>query len=114
MAKNKLKRFADMKTMECVFQPDLETVLEDKFQLKGKWHSDFFKNNNPIIVELGCGKGEYAVGLGKRYPNNNYVGIDVKGARVWEGANAVREENLSNIGFVRARIDFVHTFFGKR
>ena len=113
MAKNKLKRFADMKTMDCVFQPDLDTVLNDKFLLKGNWHSDFFKNDNPITVELGCGKGEYAVGLGKKYPNRNFVGIDVKGARVWEGANTVREEGLSNIGWVRARIDFVHTFFGK-
>lgn len=113
MAKNKLKRFADMKNMDSVFQPDLDTVLNDKFSLKGKWHADFFKNDNPITVELGCGKGEYAVGLGKKYPDRNYVGIDVKGARLWEGANTVREEGLKNIGWVRARIDFVNTFFGK-
>lgn len=113
MAKKKLIKFADMETMDCVFQPNLETVLNDTFELKGKWHKDYFKNDNPLIVELGCGKGEYAVGLGKKYPEKNYIGIDVKGARVWEGANVTREENLTNIGWVRARIDFVHTFFGK-
>ncbi len=113
MAKNKLKRFADMETMNCVFQPDLETVVNDKFPLKGKWKTDYFKNDNPIIVELGCGKGEYAVGLGKKYVKNNYIGIDIKGARIWEGANQVREGSLKNIGFVRSRIDFVDTFFAE-
>lgn len=113
MAKNKLKRFADNATMSCIFQPNLETALNDSFELKGKWHADYFKNDHPIVLELGCGKGEYAVGLGKKYPNRNYIGVDVKGARIWEGANVVRNENLKNIAFVRARIDFVHTFFGK-
>jgi len=113
MAKNKLRRFADNATMDCVFQPNLETALANSFPLKGKWHADYFKNDNPIIVELGCGKGEYAVGLGKMYPNRNYIGVDIKGARIWEGANEVRELGLKNIGFVRARIDFVHTFFGE-
>ncbi len=113
MAKNKQRRFADNATMDCVFQPNLETALNDSFHMKGKWHSEFFENDNPLIVELGCGKGEYAVGLGKKYPQHNYIGMDIKGARIWEGANRVREEGLSNIGFVRARIDFVHKFFGE-
>lgn len=113
MAKNKLKRFADNATMPYVFQPNLQTALDDSFPMKGKWKTDFFKNDNPIIVELGCGKGEYAVGLGKQYPNCNFIGVDVKGARLWEGACQVRELGMKNVAFVRARIDFVHTFFGK-
>lgn len=113
MAKNKLRRFAEMKSMSCVFEPDMETSQRDDFVLKGNWNRDYFKNSNPIIVELGCGKGEYAVGLGKKYPNKNYIGIDIKGARVYEGAVVVENEKMTNIGFVRARIDFVETFFGQ-
>ncbi len=113
MAKNKLRRFADMKTMSCVFEPDYDTAKTNNFVMKGNWHSDYFKNDNQLILELGCGKGEYAVGLGKKYPNKNYIGMDVKGARVWEGANQVREEGLTNVAFVRARIDFVTAYFAK-
>ncbi len=113
MAKNKLRRFADNATMDNIFQPNLETAQSDSFPMKGNWHNEFFKNDNPIILELGCGKGEYAVELGRKFPDNNYIGIDVKGARIWEGANQVREEGMRNVAFVRARIDFVHTFFGK-
>ncbi|NOQ71564.1 MAG: tRNA (guanosine(46)-N7)-methyltransferase TrmB [Crocinitomix sp.] len=113
MAKNKLRRFADNATMDCVFQPNLETAMADSFPLKGNWHADYFKNDNPIIVELGCGKGEYAVGLGKLYPKRNYIGIDIKGARIWEGANEVRSLGLKNVAFVRAKIDYVHAFFAK-
>ncbi|MGB1103834.1 MAG: tRNA (guanosine(46)-N7)-methyltransferase TrmB [Crocinitomicaceae bacterium] len=113
MGKNKLKRFADMKTMECVFEPDHSMIDNNNFPLKGNWHKGYFKNENPLVVELGCGKGEYTVGLGKRYPNKNYIGIDIKGARIWEGANTVREEGLKNIGWVRTRIEFVDSFFAK-
>lgn len=113
MAKNKLRRFAEMKSMSCVFEPDMETSQRDDFALKGNWNRDYFKNTNPIIIELGCGKGEYALGMGKKYPNNNYIGIDIKGARVYEGAKVVEAEKIPNIGFVRARIDFVETFFGE-
>lgn len=113
MAKNKLKRFADMKTMSWVFEPAMETVEKDNFHLKGNWRTDYFKNDHPLIVELGCGKGEYTIGLGQKYPEKNYIGIDIKGARMWEGANTVREEGLQNIAWVRTRIEFVDTFFGK-
>lgn len=113
MAKNKLRRFAEMKSMSCVFEPDMETSQRDDFALKGNWNRDYFKNLNPIILELGCGKGEYAVGLGKKYPNKNYIGVDIKGARVYEGAVEVERQKMTNIGFVRARIDFVETFFGE-
>ena len=114
MGKNKLKRFADMETMSCVFQPDRSMIDNDSFPLKGKWHQHYFKNENPIVIELGCGKGEYTVGLGKRYPNKNYIGLDIKGARIWEGANTVREEDLKNIGWVRTRIEFVDSFFAPK
>ena len=113
MGKNKLKRFADMENMPGVFQPTMEMVENDSFDLKGNWREDFFKNNHPIVLELGCGKGEYTVGLGKKYPQKNYIGLDIKGARMWEGANTVREEGLNNIAWVRTRIEFVDAFFGK-
>jgi len=111
MAKTKLEHFADMKTMDFVFEPLLETLQNDAFPMKGKWSKEFFKNDNPIIVELGCGKGEYTVGLAKKYPNHNYIGIDVKGARIWYGADTVRSLELKNAGFVRIRIDFLKTIF---
>lgn len=111
MAKNKLKHFADMKTMDFVFEPDINTLKNNAFQLKGKWQNNFFKNNNPIIVELGCGKGEYTVELAKKYPNKNFIGIDIKGARMWYGANEVREKKLPNVAFVRIRIDFILEIF---
>jgi tRNA (guanine-N7-)-methyltransferase len=113
MGKNKLKRFADMENMPGVFQPTMEMVEKDSFDLKGNWRKDFFKNDHPIVIELGCGKGEYTVGLGKKYPQKNYIGLDIKGARMWEGANTVREEGLKNIAWVRTRIEFVDAFFGK-
>lgn len=113
MAKNKLKHFADMKTMDFVFEPETEIVRNDNFPLKGKWHSDFFKNDNPIIVELGCGKGEYTVELAKKYPNKNFIGIDIKGARIWYGADTVRTLEMKNVGFVRQKIDFILSIFAE-
>jgi len=113
MAKTKLEHFADMKTMDCVFEPLLETLQNDEFSMKGNWSKDFFKNDNPIIVELGCGKGEYTVGLAKKYPNKNYIGIDVKGARIWYGADTIRSLELANAAFVRIRIDFLKSIFAE-
>lgn len=113
MAKNKLKHFADMKTMPFVFEPTTEEGMNNAFLLKGKWHSDFFKNDNPIIVELGCGKGEYTIELAKRNPNINYIGIDIKGARIWYGANEVRLREMKNVAFVRTKVDFITAIFGK-
>jgi tRNA (guanine-N7-)-methyltransferase len=112
MAKKKQIRFKDLSTMDFVFQPDRETILTDNFQQKGNWKS-VFNNENPIILELGCGKGEYTVALAKKFPNKNFIGIDIKGARIWHGANQVREENLLNVAFVRTRIDFISLFFAE-
>jgi tRNA (guanine-N7-)-methyltransferase len=113
MAKRKLERFEEMKGMDWVIQPTMDEIKNDVFPLKGKWRTDFFKNDNPIIIELGCGKGEYSVGLGLKYPEKNYLGIDIKGARIWRGAKDVEENNMKNVGFIRTKIDFIQHFFEK-
>lgn len=111
MGKNKLQRFADMATYKHVIQPTLQEVLNKDYSLKGNWNSQFFGNNNPIVLELGCGKGEYTVGLSKRFPEKNFIGIDIKGARIWRGAKTAVEENLTNVGFLRTRIEHILSFF---
>ncbi|NVO20589.1 MAG: tRNA (guanosine(46)-N7)-methyltransferase TrmB [Bacteroidetes bacterium] len=110
MAKRKLERFAENATFEHFFQPTWEE-LRDGFSLKGSWHKSFFKNDNPIIVELGCGKGEYTVDLGRRYPGKNYIGIDKKGARMWRGAKTSKEIVLPNVAFVRMRAESIAEVF---
>ncbi len=110
-SKNKLKRFKENETFNNVIQPSREKVLNN-FHYQGKWHS-FFKNNNPIIVELGCGKGEYTVNLAKKYPDKNFIGIDIKGARFWRGAKTAVEQEIPNVAFVRTQIELVHYIFGK-
>lgn len=110
-SKNKLKRFKENETFDNVIQPTREEVVNGEFPYKGKWKSDFFKNDNPIIVELGCGKGEYTIGLAQRNPNVNYVGIDVKGARFWRGAKTAVEDGLKNVGFVRTQIELIEGVF---
>lgn len=114
MAKNKLKHFKDMKTMDFVFEPSVEELLKADFKLKGKWHKEFFKNDHPIILELGCGKGEYTIDLAKKYPNKNFIGIDIKGARIWYGADQVRQNGMNNVSFVRTKIDFITQLFGEK
>lgn len=111
MGKNKLKKFAEMKQFSCVLEYPREELLKTGFPFIGKWNSDFFKNDNPIVVELGCGKGEYTVGLAKSDPSHNYVGIDIKGARMWRGAKTVEEEGIANAGFLRAEIENIRSFF---
>lgn len=112
-SKNKLKRFTENETFDNVVQPTREEVVSGNFQYKGKWHSDFFKNNHPIIVELGCGKGEYTVGLAERHPNKNYIGIDIKGARFWRGAKTSQESGMRNVGFVRTQIELINDIFAE-
>jgi tRNA (guanine-N7-)-methyltransferase len=85
-SKNKLKRFKENETFDNVFQPNRDELTQGTFSLKGKWNEMIFKNNNPLVLELGCGKGEYSIGLAKKYPSKNFIGIDIKGARFWRGA----------------------------
>ena len=110
-SKNKLKRFNENETFTNVIQPSREEVL-DNFSFKGKWHS-FFKNSHPIVIELGCGKGEYTIDLAKKNPDKNFIGIDIKGARFWRGAKTALEDNLGNVAFVRTQIELVDFIFGK-
>ncbi|HPV56712.1 MAG TPA: tRNA (guanosine(46)-N7)-methyltransferase TrmB, partial [Tenuifilaceae bacterium] len=111
MAKNKLRRFAENETFENLFQPTMSDVMNGDFHLKGKWRSDYFKNSNPIVLELGCGKGEYSVGLAKMFPEKNFIGADIKGARLWRGAKTAVEEKMSNVAFIRTRIEHIASFF---
>ncbi len=112
-SKNKLIRFKENETFNNVFQPKREEVVSGVFPLKGKWNSDFFKNDHPLIVELGCGKGEYSVGLAQKYPEKNFVGIDIKGARFWRGAKTAVENGLENVAFVRTQIELIDHVFAK-
>ncbi|MCT4582274.1 MAG: tRNA (guanosine(46)-N7)-methyltransferase TrmB [Flavobacteriales bacterium] len=112
MGKDKLKRFAEMEHFDNVFQPSMEEVKEG-FSMKGKWHADFFKNDHPIVVELGCGRGEYTVGMAQRYPEKNFIGIDIKGSRIWRGAKTGVEDQMPNVGFVRSKVDFIEYLFAE-
>lgn len=112
MAKRKLERFTENKTFPHFFQPFYYELIEG-FPLKGKWNTNFFKNNHPIVLELGCGKGEFTVGLAERYPEKNFIGMDLKGARMWRGAKTVDEKNLQNVAFVRARIENISHVFSE-
>lgn len=111
MGKNKLKKFAEMKTIDLVFQYPFSRLKEEGFPLRGRWGSDFFGNDNPIVLELGCGKGEYTVGLARRFPDRNFIGIDIKGARMWTGACQVRERGMKNAAFLRTNIELLPYFF---
>jgi len=112
-SKNKLKRFRENETFKNVIQPTREELVDSNFTLKGNWNKDFFKNNNPIVLELGCGKGEYSVGLARTYPDKNFLGIDIKGARFWRGAKTALEDGLDNVGFMRTQIELVEHAFAK-
>ena len=113
MAKNKLKRFAEMKAFPNVFEPTLDPNPKHDFNLRGKWRSDFFKNNNPIVLELGCGKGEYSVGLAKHYPERNFIGVDIKGSRMFVGAKEALDAGMENVAFLRAKVDFIEQYFSE-
>ena len=110
-SKNKLKRFRENETFDNVVQPSREEVIGDLLKLKGNWRKNFFKNDNPLVLELGCGKGEYSVSLAKLNPKTNFLGIDIKGARFWRGAKSALEENLDNVGFLRTQIELVGYIF---
>lgn len=111
MGKNKLKKFAEMKTIDLVFQYPFARLQAEGFPLRGRWNSDFFGNDNPIVLELGCGKGEYTVGLAERFPDRNFIGIDIKGARMWTGACRARNAGMGNVAFLRTSIELLESFF---
>lgn len=111
MGKNKLKKFAEMKDFACVLEYPRERLIEEGFPFIGKWSSDFFEAPRPIVLELGCGKGEYTVGLAKADDSRSFVGVDVKGARIWRGAKTVEEEKIPNAAFLRAEIENIDKFF---
>ena len=113
MGKDKLRKFAENLTFKCMVQPEFDEIFNRDHALKGRWHKDFFHNDNPIVLELGCGRGEYTVALAERNPDKNYIGIDIKGARMWRGAKTATERGMHNVGFVRTRIEFIRSFFAE-
>jgi tRNA (guanine-N7-)-methyltransferase len=113
MAKNKLRRFSEMKAWSNVFEPTLAADHSIPFELKGKWNQNYFQNEHPIVLELGCGKGEYSIGLADHFPHKNFIGVDIKGARIWVGAKDAVERNVQNVAFLRTKIDFICDYFGE-
>ena len=113
MGKGKLAKFADMATYPNVFQYPYGALEHTDFPLQGRWHEEFFHNQNPIVLELGCGKGEYTVGLAKLYPQMNFIGVDIKGARMWTGATQSINEGLPNVAFLRTNIEIIDRFFSE-
>ncbi|MEJ6736737.1 MAG: tRNA (guanosine(46)-N7)-methyltransferase TrmB [Flavobacteriales bacterium] len=111
--KGKLIKWAEMKTFNNVVEPTTDEVFRKDHPLKGKWRTEIFKNDNPIVLELGCGKGEYSVGMGEQYPNKNFIGVDIKGNRIWRGAKTAFENKMTNIYFVRTQIDHIASFFAE-
>jgi tRNA (guanine-N7-)-methyltransferase len=112
VTKKKLIHFKENLTFPHLFQPVFQEI-QHGFRLRSKWNSDFFHNDHPLLVEMGCGKGEYTVGLAERNPAKNYIGIDIKGARLWRGSKTVQEKFLNNVAFIRSRVDFADKFFGE-
>lgn len=113
MGKDKLRKWKENKSFDHVFEPDLQSAVKGEDQsMKGKW-AEIFKNDNPITLELGCGKGEYTLGLARKYPNRNFVGVDIKGHRFWRGAKTAQKESLTNVAFLRTRLEFIERYFEK-
>ncbi len=117
--KKKLLRFADTKVFKNVSEPPMEEFFNKEegtpfaHSLAGNWRSSIFKNENPIVLELGCGKGEYSIGMAKAFPNKNFIGVDIKGNRIWYGAKEALDNEIDNVHFLRTRIDFITAFFTK-
>ena len=112
MGKNKLAKFSEMASYSHVFQYPFSELKEKGFDLKANWNQSFFKNNRPIVLELGCGKGEYTIGLAELFPDKNFIGVDIKGARMWTGAKQALEKGLKNVAFLRTHIELIDCFFG--
>jgi tRNA (guanine-N7-)-methyltransferase len=113
VGKNKLARWAEMKSFKNIIEAPVDEVFSKDHSLKGNWNKVCFKNENPVVLELGCGKGEYTIGLASRFPRNNYIGIDIKGARMWRGAKTAHEKGILNVAFLRTRIEFISSFFSR-
>lgn len=113
MGKGKLKKFQENATFDHVIEPEIKGHVAEDHYLKGNWNKDFFKNNNLLVLELGCGKGEYSVGMARIFPEKNFIGIDIKGARIWRGAKTSFEEKISNVAFLRTRIEVINSFFAE-
>jgi tRNA (guanine-N7-)-methyltransferase len=113
VGKHKLARWAELETFNNVIQPGTATRFGNDHSVKGKWKTEIFRNQNPLILELACGKGEYTIALSERFPDNNYIGIDIKGARMWRGAKTAHEKALPNVAFLRTRIEFISSFFSE-
>lgn len=112
MGKNKIRRFAENETFAHVVQPSFAELQAGGLPLKGRWNADFFRRDAPLVLELGCGGGEYTVGLAQLQPEKNYIGVDIKGARIWRGAKTAHEEGLANVGFLRTHVDHILACFG--
>lgn len=123
MGHDKLRKFAENETFTCLLQPDASLILDksgdpseglrlNDHPIKGRWNGEMFHNDHPIVLELGCGKGEYTIDLSRRFPECNYIGVDIKGARLWRGAKTATEQALPNVAFLRTRIEFIEAFFG--
>jgi len=110
LGKNKIRRFNENKILPNVFQPTREEAFSG-YSMKGNWRKNFFKNEHPILLELGCGKGEYTVGMAKSYPHKNFIGVDIKGARLWFGAKEAVENQMHNVAFLRTQIELIDLFF---
>jgi tRNA (guanine-N7-)-methyltransferase len=111
VGKHKQLRFRENETFALLYQPAFEEVFRRDFRLKGAWRAQVFHNQNPVVLELGCGKGEYTIALAQRFPGKNFIGVDIKGARLWRGAKTATEQQLPNVAFIRTRIDFIESFF---
>lgn len=111
--KDKLRKFRENETFENLLQPTTAEVFQKDHPMKGNWGEKMFGNNNPIILELGCGKGEYTIALAEKFPQNNYIGVDIKGARLWKGAKYATEKSLKNVAFLRTRIEFIDSIFAQ-
>ena len=122
MGHGKLKKFAENETFRCLLQPDASSVLAKPegskelilrdHAIKGNWNREMFAKDQPIVVELGCGKGDYTIALARRHPEMNFIGVDIKGARLWKGAKEATEQAMGNVAFLRTRIEFIDAFFG--
>ena len=110
-SKNKLRRFRENETFSNVYQPTRDELINEDFDIKGNWNDKVFKNENPLVLELGCGRGEYTLGLAKRFPNKNFIGIDIKGARFWRGAKTATEDKMANVAFLRTQIELIEYAF---